>query len=249
MSWVSPWITTTPRSAPRRRSSAAEGGGSKIRAPAHLLEQRRRPPAGVQAERPVLSSPRTRMPTPSPSTSHHTRCSALVNAILPRDVGGRSLRAVRDAVMDRCSGVPGSLCSTDTRTRQSRLRGPQTDARHINWRCSSRSRCGSRTPIRCRDAQPTSRSPCRTTRGRLETLRIARQAPRSTFPSWMALLAPRAGFIARLWLSGIARSRRSRQRECLAAMAPAGVRRALRTLRRSGVSGSRGLGVLGVCGV
>jgi hypothetical protein len=37
-----------------------------------------------KAQRPVLSSPRATMPAPSPSTSHHTPCSALVNAIPPR---------------------------------------------------------------------------------------------------------------------------------------------------------------------
>src|SRR5215467_9009243 len=41
-------------------------------------------PAVPSAQRPVLTSPRTRMPRPSPTIIHHTPCAVLVNAAPPR---------------------------------------------------------------------------------------------------------------------------------------------------------------------
>jgi hypothetical protein len=73
----SPGPHTITRPAPRRLGRARRIG-------AHLLEQRHRPAGGLACPPPVPSSPRTTMPVPSVSTSHHTPCSALVKAVPPR---------------------------------------------------------------------------------------------------------------------------------------------------------------------
>src|SRR5258705_463794 len=78
---------TTPHHRPpgagRVAPAASPRSPSSKRAAARL--------AVFTAQRPVLSSPRTRMAAPSPSTSHHTPCSTLVNAVPPRARAGPTI--------------------------------------------------------------------------------------------------------------------------------------------------------------
>src|SRR5205823_14729369 len=65
----------------RARTAGGEPAGEPVSTTSNSAAARA---AVSRAQRPVLSSARAAMPAPSPSTTHQTACSALVNAIPPR---------------------------------------------------------------------------------------------------------------------------------------------------------------------